>query len=295
MPDDESRSVKELRTVVYATDFSLYSQSAGLYAARIAESLHAKLLVVHAFTPSQAAMEVEIDHLLVSQQRSDLSFLLARKAALLSSPSVEAIPMLLEGDPKAVIPRLAEQQGPSLMVLGTHGGGWIQRELIGSVAEQVLRSTASPSLTVGPHVKPRPTFAHPFKQILFATDFAPEAAKAAAYARTFSGAFHAQLDILHVATEDAVKHPQKLAEMRARFFDAMEKTGSQQAKEFCPPCVCVEKGRVKERILTHIRDHAVDLLILAIRNTSSTGLEMRTSGVFPLVVAAECPVLTVAD
>ena len=70
-----------LKTVVYATDFSLCSQNAGHYAARIASYASATLLVAHAFTLSQAALEVETGDIRLSQQRKDLKRLLSRGSA----------------------------------------------------------------------------------------------------------------------------------------------------------------------------------------------------------------------
>ena len=61
------KPVLNLKAVVFATDFSLCSQNAGLYAARMAAYFSAKLLVAHAFTLSQAALEVEIGDRKVSQ------------------------------------------------------------------------------------------------------------------------------------------------------------------------------------------------------------------------------------
>jgi hypothetical protein len=37
-------------------------------------------------------------------------------------------------------------------ILGTHGGGTLERHIIGSAAEGILRTIHSPVLTVGPHV-----------------------------------------------------------------------------------------------------------------------------------------------
>ncbi len=293
MPGDERKLLKDIRTVIYATDFSLYSQSAGFYAARLAEFWRATLLVVHAFTLSQAAMEVEIDHLLISQQRSDLSFLLARKAAFLSSPTMQAIPMLLEGAPKTAIPRLAEQQGPSIVVLGTHGGGWIQRGLIGSVAEQVLRTTSAPSLIVGPNVQALSAMASPFSQILLATDFAPDSVNAAAHAMACAEAFQAKMDILNVVTHDDMMHQEKLAAIRKKFYEAMGQGDSKHLQDFFEPRLHQEVGKVRDRVLAYVHDHAVDLLVLSIRDSGYPGLEAARSGAFPLIAAAKCPVLTV--
>jgi nucleotide-binding universal stress UspA family protein len=112
-----------INAVIYATDFSLGAHNAGLFASLLAESFLASLIVAHALTLPQAAMEVEIDRKLVSQQRKDLKTLLTSKAAQLASHSVKSISVLLEGDPKDVIPELANNHQPTIVVLRTHGGG----------------------------------------------------------------------------------------------------------------------------------------------------------------------------
>ena len=76
------KPVLNLNSVVYGTDFSPCSQNAGLYAARLSTFFSAKLLVAHAFTLSQAALEVEIGDQKASQQRSDLNRLLSKEAHL---------------------------------------------------------------------------------------------------------------------------------------------------------------------------------------------------------------------
>ena len=177
VPAAGDRPTLNLNAVIYGTDFSVFSQNAGVYAASMAKQFSAKLLVAHAFTLSQAAMEVEIDGSLLSQQRKDLQLLLSEKASELAAGSIEALPLLLTGDPTKVLPRLASQYRPSLLVLGTHGGGWVQRKLIGSVAERILRSTRWPTLTVGPEVPSGTSHRPLFHRILYATDLTPAAAQ----------------------------------------------------------------------------------------------------------------------
>jgi nucleotide-binding universal stress UspA family protein len=282
-----------LKTVIFATDFSLCSQNAGLYAARIASYFSAKLLVTHAFTLSQAALEVEIDQRLLSQQRSDLKSLLSRKAALLSADSDEAIATLLDGVPYEVIPSLADRKAPSIIVLGTHGGGWLERGIIGSIAEKILRSSRWPSLTVGPQVKPVTSQTFPFARILFATDFTAAAANAAIYAVTFAEVFGAKIDVLNVIQDDAIHHPDRLSDLQSRFYNALDEVVPPQAMEFCDPRTYVAVGSAHEQILEHIRERSIDLLVLGIRKTSHISMEMRTSGAFRIIVDAACPVLTI--
>jgi len=282
-----------LKTVVYATDFSVCSRNAGLYAARIASYFSATLLVTHAFTLSQAALEVETNQVQVSQQRKDLKSLLSQNTRLLDAKSIEAIPTLLEGDPKDVIPALADNNAPAIIVLGTHGGGRLERGIIGSIAENILRSSQWPTLTVGPQVKPVSSQAFPFSRILFATDFTAAAANAAIHAVAFAEVFRAKIDVLNVVREDAIENPDRLFELQNRFFSALDALVPEQAKEFCDPRTYVAVGRAHDQILQHIGERSIDLLVLGIRKTSHLSMEMRTSGAFRIIVDAACPVLTI--
>ena len=293
MPVIGDKPELNLETVVYATDFSLCSRNAGSYAARLAAYFSAKLLAAHAFTLEQAAMEVEIRDRQLSQQRNILAHLLSKEAARLGTDSIEAIPVLLEGEPQYVIPGLADAHSPSMIVLGTHGGGSIERGIIGSVAEKILRSTIWPALTVGPQVLPLSPQMFPFERILFATDFTVAAANAAIYAVTFAEVFGAKIDMLNVIQEAAIEHPERLADLKSHFFSALDALVPQCAKEFCDPRTYLAVGNAHDKILEHIRERSIELLVLGIRKASHISMEMRTSGAFRIIVDAPCPVLTI--
>ncbi|HTO01681.1 MAG TPA: universal stress protein, partial [Microthrixaceae bacterium] len=58
---------------------------------------------------------------------------------------------LVEGSAGIVICAVAEQIQPDVVVVGSHGRGWFQRLVIGSVSEYVARHCKSPVLIVRPH------------------------------------------------------------------------------------------------------------------------------------------------
>ncbi|MDE3188781.1 MAG: universal stress protein [Acidobacteriota bacterium] len=293
MPIVGDRPEISVNAVVFATDFSTCSENAGNYARLLAGHFAASLLVTHAFLLTQAAMEVETGQRKTSRQREDLLAQLTQKANALSSGTLKAVPVLLEGNPHQVIPALAEKHAPALIVLGTHGAGIIEHELIGSVAEKILRSTRWPCLTVGPRAPRTSAGTLPFRRILYATDLSPAAAHAAVYALTFAEAAGSDLDVLNVIPENFPEDPNRAAELEKHYYHALDQLAPQHVRDFCNPHTFVKTGKAHDRILAHIVEHSVDLLVLGIRKSSHLGLEMRTSGAFRLIADAPCPVLTI--
>ncbi|MFB6219011.1 MAG: universal stress protein [Halobacteriaceae archaeon] len=61
---------------------------------------------------------------------------------------VEAVTAVVEGDPHREILSYAEAVDADLVVMGTHGRTGLDRYLLGSVAERVVRTADAPVLTV---------------------------------------------------------------------------------------------------------------------------------------------------
>ena len=165
--------------------------------------------------------------------------------------------------------------------------------LLVSVAEKILRSSSWPSLTVGPKVKPVSSKTLLLKRILFATDFTPVAASAATSAVMLAESFGARIDVLNVVQDGVIERAELLSDLRNRFYGVLDGLLPNEALEFCDPGTFVAVGNAHDRILEHIRDRSIDLLVLGIRKTSHLGMEMRTSAAFRIIVGAECPVLTI--
>jgi nucleotide-binding universal stress UspA family protein len=280
-------------TVLFATDFSNCSENAGRYACLLARYYASKLIVTHAFRSSQAAMEAEALSHSLSREREENFLRLTRVAQSLTKEGVEAKPILLEGATERSIPELAEKHAPSLVVLGTHGGGRLQRSFIGSTADKILRSTPWPCFVVGPHVPPATNHAVPFRRILYATDFTPAAAHAAIYAISLAKEAGADIDVLNVVPRSAIEHPGHIAELEEGMYHELDCIVPQKAREFCNPRTFVDTGNAHKRIQEHIRDYQIDLLVIGVRKSSHLDIEMRASDAFRLVVESPCPVLTI--
>src|SRR6056297_2390105 len=68
--------------------------------------------------------------------------------AIAEGQGVDVERELSDGNPAREIVRYAEDENCDLVVMGTHGRGGIDRLLLGSVAEKVVRSSTVPVLTV---------------------------------------------------------------------------------------------------------------------------------------------------
>jgi nucleotide-binding universal stress UspA family protein len=284
----------DVDTVVFATDLSDWSHNAGLYAAAFAQHFHARLLVAHAFVPSQAAMEAEAEGTPSSRQRTELSRILARRASALAWGPIEPQPLLLEGTPQQEIPRLAEAGQHTLLALGTHGGSRLERTVLGSVAEAILRAVSTPCLTVGPKVPPVPHAGPEFRRILYATDLTPAASRAALFAVFFAEKFGANIDVLHAVHDERGEHAHQVDDLRKGFREALDGLVPRYADQFAAAQIFAVGGGARRKILEHIKEHKIDLLVLGIHKTPHhLGLEVRNTGAFQLLAMAACPVLTV--
>jgi nucleotide-binding universal stress UspA family protein len=283
------------QTVVFATDFSVFSQNAGLYASLLARQFSASLLVSHAFYLSQASLEVEVMSEVRSMQRQDLEAYLARRVERLGGGNFQSKAVLVEGDPREEILRIAERNPAPIIVMGTHGGTLIERGLLGSTAESILRNTRYPCFTVGPRVRALTPKSSPFRRILYATELHPAVASAATIAVAFAEEFHAKIDVLHVVPPNKIQHPGCFDKIEEEFYSALDQLVPVQAKEFSTPTSFVEAGNAHVQILRHIEEYGVDLLVLGIRKSAPVWTGSRKSGAFHIVALAPCPVMTVAD
>jgi nucleotide-binding universal stress UspA family protein len=279
--------------VVFGTDFFESSQVTGRYSALLARHFNADLIVTHSFTLVQPALEVEALKHVRSLQRMNLEHLLSETLKELGPLAGRATSVLGEGSPIDLIRAISEPHRHSLVVLGTHGRGTLERHMIGSVAEEVLRTLQSPVLTVGPHVSVPSAAVLTFRHILYATDFSAAAAHAAPYAMALARAFGSEIDVLHVVSGEGVGRPDQVAKQEQAFLDALHRLVPEQAAELGRSRTLVESGHVRERIIEHVREDGVDLIVLGAHHHSWLARHLRTGPAFQIILAAACPVMTI--
>jgi nucleotide-binding universal stress UspA family protein len=135
--------MSRFHNILVAVDFSQTSDDALATAVELSRTNHARLHVLHVVPNVQIPYAIEpvvFDFTAylrqsVEQARQQLADLTARHpvdAAMLTTT-------VSTGPPADEIGRYAEANGIDLIVLGAHGHGFLDRLLIGSVAERVVR------------------------------------------------------------------------------------------------------------------------------------------------------------
>jgi nucleotide-binding universal stress UspA family protein len=152
--------MSRFHNVLVAVDFSQTSDDATATAADLCRANHAQLHLLHVVPNVQVPYAIEpmvfdfsefIRESLESsrQQLSELSVRYPVEPGMLTTAVVN-------GAPAAEIVRYAQEHAIDLIVLGAHGHGFLDRLLIGSVAERVARHAPCAVLLV-PHATRRLT------------------------------------------------------------------------------------------------------------------------------------------
>ncbi|WP_372911714.1 universal stress protein [Salinigranum sp.] len=129
--------------VLVPTDGSPGSERAVRHAVDFAETYDATLHALFVVDDGGDAEDDADDEL---TERGKQAIDLVREQT--ADTTVPLVAELRRGDPASEILRYVETTGVDLVVMGTHGRTGIERHLLGSVAEQVVRAASVPVVTL---------------------------------------------------------------------------------------------------------------------------------------------------
>jgi nucleotide-binding universal stress UspA family protein len=135
-----------IKTILHPTDFSERSDFAFRLACSLSRDYGARLVLLHVAEPPPP---VAAEGVLMLPPTIDLEPLRARLQQLRpEDPKILVEHRLVQGGAAEEILQVAQERKCDLIVMGTHGRTGLGRLLMGSVAEQVVRKSACPVLTV---------------------------------------------------------------------------------------------------------------------------------------------------
>jgi len=282
------------KNILLATDFSPVSESALLYAERIAHRYGSRIFAVHAVSSGEAPM-VPPECWGSCQQILDEA---AQREMQALSDRLRGIPhetAIGYGGVWEVLSHLIEKNEIDLLVMGTHGREGLGRFLLGSVAEEVFRQASCPVLTVGPKATGDLAQEVNFKEIVFATDLGPESEAAALYAISLAQEFQARLTLVHVVSGQ-VESPAKAQVIVQDRTEGLHTLIPEDVEMWCKPEYVVDFGDPARQILDVVRERKADLIVLGVRAAAGhlgTATHLAAATAHTVVSQAQCPVLTV--
>lgn len=282
--------------ILFATDLSPASKTALPYVAAIARHFGSLTYLAYIIPPEAYS--------LIPPNERDTALEKLQGAIESEMAGVRAMPLLKglshevlidHGDVWPTLSAMVEQHDVNLIAIGTHGRRGVEKLLLGSTAEEILRLSHKPVLMVGPETPVVPeTKALPHR-ILYATDFSAESEPAMRYAYFLAREYRASLVFLHIA-EDVWKEPLSTRMQAADFFRMrfLEKHWALD-EEGVQPEFRVDFGPRAERILESAAKQRIDLLVLGVRGTRYPKFAAHLPGptAYDVVSQARCPVLVI--
>jgi nucleotide-binding universal stress UspA family protein len=153
--------IPQIKKILYATDLSKNSAYAFRYAVDMAQRHDAKIIILHVIEPippqvkhyvsvyvDEAKWEEKIkteQQLVIERIKNRLQEFCKREAQS-GPPCLELVSTILvkPGHPVDEILKVADEEKCDVIILGTHGKGFLLETFLGSVARSVLDRTRKP-------------------------------------------------------------------------------------------------------------------------------------------------------
>jgi len=291
------------KSILCPIDFSEFSVKAYDYAQSLAWHYKAALLVQHV-RYSFPAFYIDASYKEIRRKlRADALQKLREFAKRLTRTKVQPQCVVHEGcrlsESSLYSDRIlsfANAQAVNLIVMGTHGLGGVDRLMLGSVTEKVLRKARCPVLVVR---KPAHDFVSPgekadpinIKKIVLCMDFSKHAQRALNHAFSIAKQYNAELTLLHV-----LEHLPGSADVKSATTKA-----TAQLRESVPPGArkpslvkfLVRIGRPYQQIVEVALEAQTDLVIMGVRGRSSLNSALFGSTAYRVIQLGPCPVLAV--
>lgn len=302
--------VIEIKRILCPVDFSEFSRHALAHAVMLARWYDSTVTVFHAYPPAAPPMifagdpaGVAIAPILTPGEARDQT--LTRLASFANCVKPEAVPVSFEARPGNAVPSildLAKSLPSDLIVMGTYGRSGVDRLILGSVTEKVLRKSRCPVMVVPPPVSAAaesvPVL---FERILCAIDFSAASSAALTFALSVAQEANAELIIMHVIENvPDTEHWKQGDPTLLRFILDAEADATRRLREsvpsdarnWCKPVEVLTTGKPYREILRVAREQDAHLIVMGVHGRSPIDLMFFGSTTHHVVRSATCPVLT---
>ena len=239
--------------------------------------------------PSLARIEGEVQDVLEGAGKE----IVDEAATKARSAGVDVTTAVVQGGPSRTIREYVEDREVDLVVMGTRGQRTVERIILGSVTERVLRSSQVPVLVVPPDSDRE----YPPEQVLVGTDGSDGSAAAVTESLEICAARTSELHALSVVESTLlgfdVRSSTLAEERERRDEDLLSSVRDQAAERGIDVETTIEEGDVVETLNDYVAEHGIDLVVVGTHGR--TGIDHRLLGSVTenLMRSASVPVLSV--
>jgi nucleotide-binding universal stress UspA family protein len=297
-----------LNTILCPVDFSAATPFGLAPAAALAERCGAGVVLLHVMDLPSPQFSVEVEGFdlqeFLAERREEARARLEDLARRSFAGAASTRCVVESGAPAAAIVELATAEAAGLVVLPTHSRRGLDRLILGSVAEKVVRLAACPVLTTHPGRDATTVPEFRLGKIVFATDFSDHAGATLASALSLAGIAGAALIMVHVVSEPefdpaipAWSRPQVPSSFAAAHLERaqvrLEELADTARESGAEVTTTVHKGVDIARAIVHTAEQeGADLIVLATRGHTGITHLLLGSTAERVVRYADCAVWT---
>jgi len=283
-------------TILFPTDGSDGAEAAFGHVLDLAEAHGATVYVLNVADTARDSV-TQIQGQVIDTLEREGARIVRETATRASDRGVATVTEVLQGEPYNTIVDYAAANDVDVVVMPTHGRQGLERFLLGSTTERVIRRADVPVLTLRPDDDVR--VRHPYRNVLVPTDGSATADAALDLAVDLAAAEDAGLHLLSVVdvtslgidvrTDIAVE---SLEESAADVLESASATASEAG--VTPAAAAVELGTSVARVVrSYVDDHEVDLVVVGTHGRTGFDRYVLGSVTEKLVRTSPVPVLTV--
>lgn len=287
-----------LRSILVGTDFSSTAREAFDWAVTTSRRHGASITLIHAMDTFSIPPNLPpwVSHDLDEHVRSSLARLErdAREAGVTAAGEVAS------GRPWEVLGDAAQRLGPDLLVIGTVGHGDFSEALLGDTAGHVVRTVATPVVTVHPGDAQRGEM----KTVLLATDLSPGACPTTDAVRRLIGPLgDVRVILVHACHRSTLYSLEAFEAEAKRDLEAQVQEARPRLEELAASLaggnvrteIAIEAGHPAGVIMEHARAADADLIAAGAHGRSGWRSLIPGGVAGHLLHDAPCPVLTVGE
>ena len=210
---------------------------------------------------------------------------------------VATVTAVLQGEPYRTIVEYAADRDIDVVVMPTHGRSGLERLLLGSTTERVVRRSTVPVLTINPSDESAITY--PYRNVLVATDGSDCANHALKTGIEVASATDAALHLLTVVLVGSlgfdVRSTVQMDTLEEHANDVLDEATARAARAGIEPTDTRIEFAASESqaIRTDIETHDVDLVVVGTHGRTGFDRYLLGSVTEQLIRTADVPVLTV--